>query len=54
MSTQPTDRQLAELMRALAAAVPNGRIATIAGATHPMFEQQPVAFCDAVLGFLDD
>jgi pimeloyl-ACP methyl ester carboxylesterase len=40
------------ILRALAAHIPEARIATIPHATHPMFEQNPRAFCEAVLEFL--
>ena len=36
----------------LADHVPDARRAIVPGAGHPMFRQQPVAFCDAVLSFL--
>jgi pimeloyl-ACP methyl ester carboxylesterase len=48
-----TKGALPAVMQALAAHVPDSRIAMIPRATHPMFEQSPVQFCEAVLGFLD-
>ena len=40
------------VLRALAAHVKGSRTLMIAGATHPMFEQQPQRYCDVVLEFL--
>ena len=40
------------VLRALAAHVPDSRIAMIPGATHPMFEQAPQKFSEIVLAFL--
>jgi pimeloyl-ACP methyl ester carboxylesterase len=42
------------VLRALAENVPGARTVMIPNATHPMFEQAPQAFCEAVLGFLTD
>lgn len=41
------------VLRALAEHVPNAKTAIIPDAGHGMFRQQPKAFCDAVLPFLD-
>jgi len=41
------------VLRALAAHVPGAKTAMIADAGHNMFRQQPKAFCQAVLPFLD-
>lgn len=41
------------VLRALAAHVPGAKTAMIDNAGHSMFRQQPRAFCDAVLAFLD-
>ena len=41
------------VLRALAKHVPNAQTAIIPDAGHSMFRQQPKAFCDAVLPFLD-
>lgn len=41
------------VLRALAAHVPGAGTAIIPDASHSMFRQQPKAFCDAVLAFLD-
>lgn len=43
---------LPRIAKALAAHAPNAETVTIPGAAHPMFRQQPQAFCEAVLGFL--
>jgi pimeloyl-ACP methyl ester carboxylesterase len=43
---------LPQVLRALAAHVPDSRTAMIAGATHPMFEQAPQKYCEIVLEFL--
>ena len=40
------------VLRALAAHVKGSRTEMIAGATHPMFEQQPQRYCEIVLDFL--
>ncbi len=40
------------VLRALAAHVPDARMAMIPNATHPMFEQAPQKFCEIVLEFL--
>jgi pimeloyl-ACP methyl ester carboxylesterase len=40
------------VLRALAAHVKDSRTEMIAGATHPMFEQQPQKYCEIVLDFL--
>ena len=47
-----TPGKLPVILRALAAHVPDSRVATIPNATHVMFEQDPVRFCAAVLEFL--
>jgi pimeloyl-ACP methyl ester carboxylesterase len=41
------------VLRALAAHVPNARVAMIPGARHFMFEDDPVRFCSAVMEFLE-
>lgn len=41
------------VLRALAGHVPGAKTAIIPAAGHSMFRQQPRAFCDAVLAFLD-
>ena len=41
------------VLRALAAHVPGAKTLIIPDAGHSMFRQQPKAFCDAVLPFLD-
>ena len=41
------------VLRALAAHVPGAKTAIIPNAGHSMFRQQPRAFSDAVLDFLD-
>jgi pimeloyl-ACP methyl ester carboxylesterase len=43
---------LAVVLKALAANVEGAEVATIPGASHPMYEQQPVAFAEAILNFL--
>jgi pimeloyl-ACP methyl ester carboxylesterase len=43
---------LPQVLRALAAHVPNSRTAMIPGTTHPMFEQAPQKYCEIVLEFL--
>jgi pimeloyl-ACP methyl ester carboxylesterase len=40
------------VLRALATHVKGSRTEMIAGATHPMFEQQPQRYCEIVLDFL--
>ena len=47
-----TQGLLPVIAKALAAHAPKAETVTIAGAAHPMFRQQPQAFCEAVLGFL--
>src|ERR1700687_4947253 len=47
-----TKGTLPQVLRALAAHVPNSRNAMIPGTTHPMFEQAPQKFCGIVLEFL--
>lgn len=47
-----TKGSLPVILRALAAHIPGAKVATIPRATHAMFEQNPPAFCEAVLGFL--
>lgn len=44
---------LALVVRTLPEHVPNAQLALIPDAGHSMFRQQPAAFCDAVLPFLD-
>jgi pimeloyl-ACP methyl ester carboxylesterase len=44
---------LPQVLHTLAVHVSDSRIATIAGATHPMFEQAPQKFCEIVLEFLE-
>ena len=48
-----TPGSLPVVLRALAAYVPGACVAVIPNTTHPMFEQDPVRFCAAVLDFLD-
>jgi pimeloyl-ACP methyl ester carboxylesterase len=48
-----TKGTLPQVLRALAAHVKGSRIEMIAGATHPMFEQQPQKYCEIVLDFLN-
>ncbi len=45
---------LPQVLRALAAHVPDARSEMIPGATHPMFEQAPQRYCEIVLDFLAD
>jgi pimeloyl-ACP methyl ester carboxylesterase len=47
-----TKGSLPQVLRALAAHVPDARIAMIDGATHMMFEQAPARFCEIALEFL--
>jgi pimeloyl-ACP methyl ester carboxylesterase len=47
-----TKGALPQVLHTLAAHVSGSRIATIPGATHPMFEQAPQKFCEIVLEFL--
>jgi pimeloyl-ACP methyl ester carboxylesterase len=47
-----TKGTLPQVLRALAAHVPNSKIAMIPNTTHPMFEQAPQKFCEIVLEFL--
>lgn len=47
-----TPGSLPVVLRALAAHVPGARMEIIPHTTHVMFEQDPVRFCDIVLGFL--
>ncbi len=48
-----TPGMLPIVLRALAAHVPNARTVIIPDASHSMFRQQPQAFCEAVLPFLE-
>ncbi len=48
-----TKGALRRVLDALAANVPNSRMATIPNTTHPMFEQAPQRFCEIVLEFLE-
>jgi 2-succinyl-6-hydroxy-2,4-cyclohexadiene-1-carboxylate synthase len=48
------DDKYAELAERLAAALPNGRVAIVAGAGHAAHLEQPEAFADLVAGFLDE
>ncbi|MBU2533738.1 MAG: alpha/beta hydrolase [Alphaproteobacteria bacterium] len=48
-----TQGQLRVVLEALSKHVPGAGVAMIPDATHVMFVQQPEAFCEAVLGFLD-
>ena len=41
------------VLHALAAHVPEARVAMIPGARHFMFEDDPVRFCAAVMAFLE-
>jgi pimeloyl-ACP methyl ester carboxylesterase len=43
---------LPQVLRALAAHVPNSKTVMIPNTTHPMFEQAPQKFCEVVLEFL--
>jgi pimeloyl-ACP methyl ester carboxylesterase len=45
---------LPKVLHTLAAHVPNAKTAMIPNTTHPMFEQAPYAFSEAVLNFLAD
>jgi pimeloyl-ACP methyl ester carboxylesterase len=47
-----TKGALPQVLRALAAHVPDARIKMIPGTTHPMFEQAPQRYCEIVLDFL--
>jgi pimeloyl-ACP methyl ester carboxylesterase len=47
-----TKGRLPMVLRALAAHIPNARAELIPGATHFMFEQDPVRFCALVMEFL--
>jgi pimeloyl-ACP methyl ester carboxylesterase len=47
-----TKGMLPIVLHALAANVPDARTVMIPNTTHPMFEQAPVTYCEAVLGFL--
>ena len=47
-----TKGTLPKVLNALAANVQGSRTAMIPGATHPMFEQAPQAYCNIVLEFL--
>jgi pimeloyl-ACP methyl ester carboxylesterase len=47
-----TKGALPQVLRALAAHVPDARIEMIPGTTHPMFEQAPQRYCEIVLDFL--
>jgi pimeloyl-ACP methyl ester carboxylesterase len=47
-----TKGALPQVLRGLAAHVPDSRIEMIPGATHPMFEQAPQRYCEIVLDFL--
>jgi pimeloyl-ACP methyl ester carboxylesterase len=47
-----TKGALPQVLRALAAHVPDSRIVMIPNTTHPMFEQAPQKFCETVLEFL--
>jgi esterase len=49
---EKTAGNLPVVLKALAANVPGAKVATIPGASHPMFDQNPVAFAQAVLDFL--
>jgi pimeloyl-ACP methyl ester carboxylesterase len=49
-----TQGMLPIVLEQLAANVPDAQKVMIADAAHPMFRQQPAAFCDAVLSFLAD
>lgn len=40
------------VLKALSSKVEGAKVATIAGASHPMFQQNPLAFAKAVLDFL--
>jgi esterase len=45
---------LSMVLRALAAHVPGASVEMISGAGHFMFEDDPVRFCAAVMGFLEE
>jgi pimeloyl-ACP methyl ester carboxylesterase len=47
-----TKGTLPQVLRALAANVPNSKTVMIPNTTHPMFEQAPQKFCEIVLEFL--
>jgi pimeloyl-ACP methyl ester carboxylesterase len=47
-----TKGTLPQVLRALAAHVPNAKTVMIPNTTHPMFEQAPQKFCEVVLEFL--
>jgi pimeloyl-ACP methyl ester carboxylesterase len=47
-----TKGTLRQVLRALAAHVPNSKTVMIPNTTHPMFEQAPQKFCEVVLEFL--
>lgn len=47
-----TKGALPQVLRGLAAHVPDSRIEMIPGTTHPMFEQAPQRYCEIVLDFL--
>jgi pimeloyl-ACP methyl ester carboxylesterase len=49
---EKTVGNLPVVLKALATNVRGARVATIPGASHPMFDQNPVAFAQAVLDFL--
>jgi pimeloyl-ACP methyl ester carboxylesterase len=49
-----TKGTLPQVLNALAAHVPNSKIAMIPYTTHPMFEQAPQRFCEIVLEFLGE
>jgi len=49
---EKTGGSLPVVLKALSANVKGAKVATIPGATHPMFEQNPVAFANAILDFL--
>jgi pimeloyl-ACP methyl ester carboxylesterase len=47
-----TKGALPQVLRGLAAHVPDSKIEMIPGTTHPMFEQAPQRYCELVLDFL--
>lgn len=47
-----TKGALPQVLRGLAAHVPDSRVEMIPGTTHPMFEQAPQRYCEIVLDFL--
>src|SRR6201996_2004417 len=47
-----TKGALPQVLRTLAAHVPNSKIEMIPNTTHPMFEQAPQKYCEIVLDFL--